>query len=84
MSDNNLYAPCNQCGSDLHGENLCPDKSSFAAPSGSPATCACVHHDGYECARIRDGRHMPDDDDYHKRCCECDCHETEDFYEEDI
>jgi hypothetical protein len=44
--------------------------------------CACAHHDGYECARIRDGRHMPDDDDCHKRCCECDCNETEDFYEE--
>lgn len=42
--------------------------------------CACVHPDPYECARIRDGRHAKDDDDYHKRNCECDCHDRTPFY----
>jgi hypothetical protein len=44
--------------------------------------CACVHDDPYECARIRDGRHLPDDDDYHKRACECACHD--DYEPEDL
>lgn len=44
--------------------------------------CACVHTDAYECARIRDGRHLPGDDDYYKRACECCCHDDED-YEDD-
>ena len=44
--------------------------------------CACVHHDPYECARIRDGRHARDEDDYHKRSCECECHSNEDYDEE--
>lgn len=40
--------------------------------------CACVHPDGFECARIRDGRHVPDEAEYYKRECECDCHDRED------
>ena len=43
--------------------------------------CACVHHDPYECARIRDGYHAHDDDDYKKRSCECECHN--DYYDDD-
>lgn len=40
--------------------------------------CACVHPDGYECARIRDGRHTPDDEEYEKRECICACHSDQD------
>lgn len=36
--------------------------------------CACVHHDAHECARIRDGRHQPDEREYERRACECECH----------
>lgn len=46
----------------------------------SSKSCACVHDDPYECARIRDGGHMKDDDDYHRTACECVCH---DDYEDD-
>jgi hypothetical protein len=42
--------------------------------------CACVHPDPYECARLRDGRPDPDDEDRHRRACECCCH---DDYEPD-
>ncbi len=49
-----------------------------------PARCACVHHDAYECARIRDGWHACDDDDYHRRECECSCHDNDDFYQDDF
>lgn len=41
-------------------------------------TCACVHYDAYECARIRDGRHLPDEAEYQKRACECICHDNDD------
>lgn len=38
--------------------------------------CACVSHDGYECARIRDRVHeWPDDEPEHvRRRCDCECH----------
>jgi hypothetical protein len=42
--------------------------------------CACVHSDGKECARIRDG-FEPDDRRYdyqQARTCECDCHKQSD------
>lgn len=43
MSDNSLYAPCNHCGSDLHGENTCPDApSSLAAMPGSVTPDALI------------------------------------------
>lgn len=56
--------------------------AGFSAPICS-AVCACVHPDAFECARIRDGRHARDDDDYHRRACECCCHNDEDYDEED-
>lgn len=46
--------------------------------------CACVHHDANECARIRDGNHDIDDDDYRKRECECCCHDDEDYEPDDL
>lgn len=49
--------------------------------TGGP--CACVHHDSYECARIRDRSPIADFDDYHRRQCECDCHERTSFYGDD-
>jgi hypothetical protein len=51
--------------------------AGLAAPTGY-ALCACVHHDAYECARIRDGRHAKDEHEYHRRACECCCHKDED------
>lgn len=47
--------------------------------------CACVHDDPCECARIRDRISCPnldEDDDSHKRACECACHERDDEDEE--
>jgi hypothetical protein len=48
------------------------------------SSCACVHSDAYECARIRDGRHDKDSDDYHRRECECSCHEDDDYEPDDL
>lgn len=44
--------------------------------------CACLHSDGRECARIRDG-FEPDDWRYQKRDCECECHKGDDPFWED-
>lgn len=74
--------------------NRCPEMIAIreALMSGTmttPATqaCACVHHDAYECARIRDSRDMSDyddDDEPRKRACACFCHnEYENRNEED-
>ena len=45
--------------------------------------CACVHSDAHACARIRDRNAQLNDDDAHRRACECSCHEDEDYNEED-
>lgn len=45
-------------------------------------SCACVHRDAYECARIRDRIEGEEDcDRSRKRACECACHKEE--YDED-
>jgi len=53
--------------------------------------CACVHHDAYECARIRDridDAPDPFDDpnprDQERRACECCCHEKDQDELEDV
>lgn len=53
-------------------------------PLGSVPACACVHWDAYECARIRDGRHDPDDDQHHQGECECCCHEDNPYEDGDF
>lgn len=49
-------------------------------------TCACVHHDAYECARLRDRRSngYDEDNDYYKRACECCCHKDDDDEPDDL
>lgn len=56
-----------------------PAGPPLSAATGSEPVCACVHHDSYECARIRDGDHMRDEDSYHRRQCECICHDDPDY-----
>lgn len=46
----------------------------------SSPDCACVSMDAYECARIRDrvdSGFDENDDDQHRRACECPCHDQE-------
>ncbi len=43
--------------------------------------CACVHPDGYSCARIRDGFDA-DDEHWQRRECECACHDKD--YEDEM
>jgi len=49
--------------------------------------CACVSMDAYECARLRDRRGVGFDDEWdddgHRRVCECQCHDNED-YDDDL
>ena len=56
------------------------------SPSGIPVSesCACVHDDAYECARIRDRISFPeiDCDDIEHRACECSCHDEDEDREE--
>jgi len=49
---------------------------------GEKVSCACVHHDDFECARIRDGRNC-DDPYYVRRRCECVCHSEQRENDED-
>lgn len=57
-----------QAGWDAVATSVTP-KTEGIAPI---ANCACVNHDAWECAWIRDGRRARDDHD--RRKCECVCH----------
>jgi len=53
------------------------DQQAIKAPQ-----CACVSMDAHECARMRDRVSDPfgdaEDDDSHRRACECECHDDDD------